>query len=699
MRKGFKAGVSVFASTALVASLLAMPVSAYANSSISNDVSSETSWEAPTYYMTNTVEVDGTLSKVITTWANAGALSGPDYLGVSNSGTLHQSGGSAATTDLTEASTNTMLGIWASAVNEVPNAYNWNFFYNMLLDSTDGEVDSTQVTAVNVQNKSDPGYDSQSGVWAALKYRPEIIWTSNSLTETSAATYSSQIRALTYYTSADADAVTGTDNEYYVDGDEDYDPYVMPGTSATLYTMLEYLYEMAGYCEALEADTASYNSDGTVTSDNVTWKTMNSLPRTTRYEASSEDAMSARECALQVEKMLKGSVYYTLAKIADGTVEEKKVAFVTGTIDTTGSTTTITALEGYEGMHSTLANGKIAMASLVVDQLTTDEVVATGNSAALDTTIGASEYTTYTATADELLTCDYIWCANGSLSVSEVQSWLADNATTEESKAAVETVEILSDTPALMNGHNTTSEKGIVGLYNICFFYPELYPDLELVTYWYDNIYHIYKDDLSTCLSYGLGNATMPSGVELSEVGGSTYDSDDVDQKMADGYTYYAETLSNDSFWTEESYSLAATDTYAEWATSYLAAKAEAAAAASKTTTAKKANTLTVKAKSAVKVKASKLKKKAQTIKASKLMKVSKAKGKVTYTKVSVKKNGKKASKKVAKKITVKKSTGKVTLKKGLAKGTYKVKIKVKAAGNSKYKSKTKNVTVTIKVK
>ena len=114
---------------------------------------------------------------------------------------------------------------------------------------------------------------------------------------------------------------------------------------------------------------------------------------------------------------------------------------------------------------------------------------------------------------------------------------------------------------------------------------------------------------------------------------------------------------------------------------------------------AKLANTLNVKAKSAVKVKASKLKKKAQTIKASKLLTVSKAKGTVTYSKGSVKKNGKKASSKVAKKITVNKSTGKVKLKKGLAKGTYKVKIKVKAAGTSKYKAGSKTVTVTIKVK
>ena len=123
------------------------------------------------------------------------------------------------------------------------------------------------------------------------------------------------------------------------------------------------------------------------------------------------------------------------------------------------------------------------------------------------------------------------------------------------------------------------------------------------------------------------------------------------------------------------------------------------ASSSSGTTAAKKAQSITVKAKKATTVKYSKLKKKAQVVKASKLYKVTGAKGKLSYSKVSVKKNGKKASKKVAKKITVSK-TGKITLKKGLAKGTYKVKVKVKAAATSKYKaSKAKNVTVTIKVK
>ena len=100
----------------------------------------------------------------------------------------------------------------------------------------------------------------------------------------------------------------------------------------------------------------------------------------------------------------------------------------------------------------------------------------------------------------------------------------------------------------------------------------------------------------------------------------------------------------------------------------------------------KKNNPMTVKVKTAT-IKYKSLKKKNQSISVKKLFVIKKAKGKVTYSKVSGNS-----------KITISKS-GKVTVKKGLKKGKYKVKINVKSAGNNTYYSKTKKVTITIKVK
>jgi hypothetical protein len=85
-------------------------------------------------------------------------------------------------------------------------------------------------------------------------------------------------------------------------------------------------------------------------------------------------------------------------------------------------------------------------------------------------------------------------------------------------------------------------------------------------------------------------------------------------------------------------------------------------------------------------VKYSKVKKKAQTVAP---IKVSNAKGVVTYS-------GKGTDSKSKKALKINVNNGKITVKKGTKKGTYKMKVTVTAAGNEK---QAKPVTATIKVK
>ncbi|SDB35803.1 BspA family leucine-rich repeat surface protein [Eubacterium oxidoreducens] len=97
-------------------------------------------------------------------------------------------------------------------------------------------------------------------------------------------------------------------------------------------------------------------------------------------------------------------------------------------------------------------------------------------------------------------------------------------------------------------------------------------------------------------------------------------------------------------------------------------------------------NPMVVKAKTAT-VKYSKLKKKSQKLKVSKVLKVSKAKGTVGY----IKESGNK-------KIKINEKTGNVTVKKGLKKGTYKVKVEVWSC-DLNYQSASIIKTFKIKVK
>ena len=103
----------------------------------------------------------------------------------------------------------------------------------------------------------------------------------------------------------------------------------------------------------------------------------------------------------------------------------------------------------------------------------------------------------------------------------------------------------------------------------------------------------------------------------------------------------------------------------------------------------KAANTLKVSGKTAS-VKFSKLRKKSQTLKVSKVLKFAdKGQGKLSYKKY-----------KGNKKITINKTTGKVTVRKGLKKGKYIVKVRIQAAGDESHeKSKWKTVTFRVKVR
>ena len=81
-------------------------------------------------------------------------------------------------------------------------------------------------------------------------------------------------------------------------------------------------------------------------------------------------------------------------------------------------------------------------------------------------------------------------------------------------------------------------------------------------------------------------------------------------------------------------------------------------------------------------------KKKARAIAAQKAYRVTGAKGKVSYRKLSG-----------SKKVSVNEKTGKITVKKGCKPGTYKVKVKIRAKGGANYRAGSKTVTVKVKVR
>ena len=98
-------------------------------------------------------------------------------------------------------------------------------------------------------------------------------------------------------------------------------------------------------------------------------------------------------------------------------------------------------------------------------------------------------------------------------------------------------------------------------------------------------------------------------------------------------------------------------------------------------------NPITLKGKT-IKASALILAKKKVTRAFAKAVKITKAKGTLSYQKI-----------RGNKKITIDSVTGIITIKKGLKKGTYKIKVDVTASGNDLYKPATKRVTFTLNVR
>lgn len=571
MRKQSKAGVALVASFALCATLGAGTAFAGATTQVGGDGAQ---WIIPTTSMTNTVwkDADGNLVaantegatqyKVLTTWAEAWSTSGPDYLGISNSAYFGNGGnGNPKVTDANSASKTNTVGVWATAANESPNAYNWNMFYNLYANSAEGiaaGATTSDWTSVSTTTNGGADWDTSSGVWCGFKYRPEVVWTNNNLSADQAKTYISYIKEGKYSATATAGSGRGavytpgdTDSSFAVYGDSEYNPAIVSPNNNSPYSFVNSAYELADAAQQVIDATAS--NTGLAEGEALDWKSVNKLPRSNRYSE------TVTECATDIEQLAKGSVYYALSKIADGTVSKKKVAYVcypwnySSTDRQTGTTTTVTdatqvvvAVYDYtENIGSGPMDGRASWTPLAVDQLSTankyGEKTGGGSVSTEDQAKGNSTttYQLYYATADDLASCDVVYCSpNVAKSQTELQQWIETNATSETSKEKAKSLSYLATWPCITNGSNYTMEKLIYGAYGLDFIYPELFPSMELSSYWTSNIYHVADSSLQSAMSWIFASASLPTGVSLSNIP-ANYNDDAVRAKFAAGLSYF----------------------------------------------------------------------------------------------------------------------------------------------------------------
>jgi hypothetical protein len=346
------------------------------------------------------------------------------------------------------------LGVWGSSVNDSPDPYWWNYFYNVYVGANGG----TPAPANNVVLVYPAGSPAQAdvttseaygGTSATLSVRPDILYGNDPVGGVS---YDDLIEDLP----ENKDAITSND----------YNPAQLPHGMSSLYTMNDSVKELA--------------------------QTMTSIGKTGRYG-------DPEAIAQQYENYLKGMQHYILSKIADGTVTKKTYVLI-NSAPTNGL---------YQAFDKSMSSGTAAMPRANEYLLYT----ATNLLDTLDAEVdGANKY----LTAEQLIEADYIIAAGASNATRPMEALKAELLAAGIAEADIPP--ILATVPPLTFGIVMNSCENIFGIpFFNGFIYPEIVNPMTDTMYLMKTFWHINNSGTLNSLANNLfENASLPAGQSYS---------------------------------------------------------------------------------------------------------------------------------------------------------------------------------------
>ena len=471
---------------------LALLVSVMAPSVLAEDITPGQEQAAYTYVApTEPMAVD---ENVITATAHRAASPILGMFGLNAVSGFGMINGSAPT-DLATAQKSPAVGIWGSAINDSPDPYYWNYFYNFYAEANGLEL-STDVLQNPSRAASPVGADttlSEEGgtVSISLTTRPEIVVgcaSSNSGTDTNG--YDAQIATINSRSAGD---------EYYQEGDESYAPELVSYQTTYIKQMIQSVYRLA---------------------DSVK-NVMNNTGKVTRYADTTEEVDAL---AQDYEDYVYGLIAYVRKAIDEGSIEEKTVAVVTAlnddgtyTLADTLSTSATSLVRGYEY--------SMAVSKNLLDEVTYQDQEGTD--------ARGSTTTMHTVTKEQLLQADVIVTINN----TNITADAINETLGEDTFDGI----VISNTPSALYGMTMNSVENAMGYaYVIGCMYSDtlgLNP-VDLCTYFYERFLHVTSTDgLKTVVHNNFANAILPSGIagDLSD----TYSLESVKAIFDEGKEYY----------------------------------------------------------------------------------------------------------------------------------------------------------------
>ncbi len=430
---------------------------------------------------TEPMEVD---DNIITASAHRAASPILGIMGVNATSGFGMINGSAPST-LAEAQECAAMGIWGSSLNENPDPYYWNYFYNFYAEENGLET-SDDALINNAAAASPVAADTTlieeyGNISVSLYTRPDILVgcaSSNSGSDTNG--YDDQLVTIASFYSYNEDGELVIESEHYQDGDENYSPKLVSYQTTTIENMIASMYALADAITEVEEETG----------------------KTTRYG-------DVQEIAADYESYIYGIIAYVQEELAANGLSEKTFAFVTAVNE--DGTFTI----GGADYNSATSLGRAY-----------EYCIAAATPLATETT---------TVTLDELLKADVIITLNNQNLTAEA---MAEAGVDSYSYDGI----LITNSPSSLYGITMNSVENAVGYaYVIGSMYCDILDidPVELCAYFYQHFEHISDlDSLATVVLTNFADTILPEGVSATL--SSNYSADSVEAKIIKGMLYYS---------------------------------------------------------------------------------------------------------------------------------------------------------------
>lgn len=435
--------------------------------------------------------------------------------------------------DLETAQKSAAMGVWGSSLNDNPDPYYWNYFYNFY--AAENGLELSQDALINANVAASPGaadgnlMEEFGNVSYSLSTRPDIlVGCSSGNTGDDVSGYDEQLATIHSFT---------PDSPYYQEGDETYDPQLVSYQMTYIKQMIESVKRLADAADAVAEATG----------------------KVTRYEA-------PQVIAADYETYVYGLIAYIQEQLANEGKDEKTVAVLTSVIDAEGNVVTeIDPAQG--GTYSYgLADGLSTSATSLVrayeySMPVTKDLLEVGNYEDVDietTTTGRDGSTETTSATYHVVDLDTLLSADVIITINNQNiSGEALNASFgDKSYNGIE----ITNTPSALYGVTMNSVENAMGYaYVIGCMYNEYVNPIELCAYFYEHFYHISEmPNIEKVVKTNFAQATLPGS--LGNTLPSSYSADTVAQKLAEGAQYYE---ANKAQFTEEAFELIG---LSEWA-------------------------------------------------------------------------------------------------------------------------------------